>query len=181
MAVVTALGIFVAGGALFAFPPYQERRAIGAEVLDLEERIQDLGDLTGEVESLAKEFTALRRELDQDYKVIPEQPGIAEIMRKLSLTVDGATVLEQTFTAGGAGDAVIGAEYDEQAVRLSVEMDAGFDAVFALVRAAEKLDRLVRIGTVRLTAVREEGHGPTTLNASVGLDVIFEPSLVEGS
>jgi len=176
MAIVTAAGILLAGGAMFAFPPYKERHAIGAEIADLETRIQDLDGLTEEVQVLAEEYTDLRGGLEQDLKAIPGRPGVSEIMRKLSLPVDGMTVLDQTFTAGGAGDAVIGAEHAEQAVRVSVEMDATFEAVFALIHAAEKLDRLVRVGTVRLSAARDQDDSLPMLTASVGLDVIYKPS-----
>ena len=106
MAIVTAAGILLAGGAMFAFPPYKERHAIGAEIADLETRIQDLDGLTEEVQVLAEGYTDLRGGLEQDLKAIPGRPGVSEIMRKLSLPVDGMTVLDQTFTAGGAGDAL---------------------------------------------------------------------------
>jgi hypothetical protein len=105
---------------------------------------------------------------------------MASVIRKLSLPVDKVTVHDQTFTAGTATSAIPGhSEVTTMAMPLTVEMQATFDSVFAMVRAAESMSRLVRVSSVRVLCKREKDEEPPVLTASVGLEAIFEPEVAE--
>jgi Tfp pilus assembly protein PilO len=175
--------ILLLGGALLVWPNYRKTREIRQEIAELEEKISDLAGHTGTVERLADELAVARARVDSELKVIPKTADVAGLMRRLSLPVDGRTVLDQTFTAGNACDAAPGESFTERSMPLTVDMQARFDSVFALICAAERMDRLVRVSSVRLAAERSDA-GPTVpmLTASVGLEAIYDaPAVEEGS
>lgn len=180
IAVAGGLLVLLLGGALLVWPNYREARAIRQEVVELRGKISGLAGQTGKVEQLADELEAARRRVGEELKLVPETADVAGLMRKLSLPVDGRTVLDQTFTAGNPCDAVPGESFSERALPLTVDMEATFDSVFALICAAERMDRLVRISSVRVAAERP-GDGPDVpmLTASVGLEVVYDPPVVE--
>jgi len=172
--------VLVLGGVLLVWPNYREARAIRAEVVELRGKISGLAGQTGAVEQLADELEAARCRMAEELKLVPESPDVADLMRKLSLPVDGRTVLDQTFTAGKPCDAVLGEDFNERALPLTVDMEATFDSVFALICAAERMDRLVRVASVRMAAERPaDGPEVPMLTASVGLEVVYDPPAVE--
>jgi hypothetical protein len=176
LAIACAAGLLTSGGAALVWPAHKERRVILDEIHSLEGRLRDLDGLTRDVEDLGRELNVMQRRIEDDLKLIPDEPNVAQIMRKLSLPVDGDSVIDQTFTAGGSADAVIGSDYAEQAVAVTVDMKATFDSTFALIHATERIDRLVRVSSVHLTANREpDDPAVPTLSASIGLEVIYEP------
>lgn len=180
IAVAGGLLVLLLGGALLVWPNYREAHAIQQEVLELRGKIFGLAGQTGKVEQLADELEVVRRRVGEELKLVPEAADVAGLMRRLSLPVDGRTVLDQTFTAGNPCDAVPGEDLNERALPLTVDMEATFDSVFALICAAERMDRLVRISSVRVAAERP-GDGPDVpmLTASVGLEVVYDPPVVE--
>ena len=182
-AIVGGLAILLLGGALLVWPNYREARQIRQETAELRRKISDSAGHTGTVERLADELESARARVDRELKLIPDAPDVAGLMRKLSLPVDGRTVLDQTFTAGNACDAVLGESFSERSMPLTVDMQARFDSVFALICAAERMNRLVRISSVRLAADRSgAARGMPMLTASVGLEVIYDaPAVEEGS
>jgi Tfp pilus assembly protein PilO len=180
IAITGGLLVILLGGALLVWPSYRKAHAIRQEVVELREKISGLAGQTGKVEQLADELEAARRRVGEDLKFVPETADVAGLMRKLSLPVDGRTVLDQTFTAGNPCDAVLGEDFDERVLPLTVDMEATFDSVFALICAAERMDRLVRVSSVRVAAERP-GGGPEVpmLTASVGLEVVYDPPAAE--
>ena len=180
IALAGGLLVLLLGGALLVWPNYREARVIRQDVLELRGKISGLAGQTGKVEQLADELEAARHRVGEELKLIPETADVAGLMRKLSLPVDGRTVFDQTFTAGNPCDAVLGEDLNERVLPLTVDMQATFDSVFALICAAERMDRLVRISSVRVAAERPaDGPDVPTLTASVGLEVVYDPPVVE--
>ena len=174
VAVFLMFVIVVAGGAVFVVPTYRKASDARTKVANLREKVTGLSGQTEVVEQLAGEVAAVRTHVEEDLKTIPPTPDIAELMRKLSLPVDGVVVQDQTFTAGSPGEAVIGRETAAEAMPLTVEMLARFDSVFATIRAAEAMPRLVRVASVRLEAEGDGGRGDSPmLDASVRLEAIY--------
>jgi len=180
LAVVASLLTLVVGGGLLVWPNHRQTGEIGDEISLLEDKIAGLAAQTEEVERLAGEYSRLKRRIDEQLKAIPQSPDVAGLMRKLSLPVDGTTVMDQTFTAGSPGSAIVGEESAERAMPLTVDMKATFDSVLALIRAVESIDRLIRVASVRMVAERDETAAEAPLlTASVGLEVIYEPPIDE--
>ena len=190
-AAATALGLVVLGAWTLAHPAHLEAQTLRDEAAVLRTRITEVGDLTARRSARQRDRNEALVVAAREMKRIPVQPDIAGLMRRLSLPVDGDSVLDQTFTAGVPRPAIEPRESrtadttpqsEEQALPLTVELVSRFDAAFALVRSAERLSRLVRIRAIRLTVVESEGGrvdraaDPPMVTASVDLDVIYDPT-----
>ncbi len=181
MAIGAFLFIVLTGGVLLVWPNARETSAINDRIVELEQKIHDLTGPKKRVERLAEQVGAARRRIETDFKEIPTSPDMAGLIRQLSLPVDGVRVRDQTFTAGNASKAVPNQETSHAAMPLTVEMRGSFDATFDLLRAAEAMDRLVRITTVRVSTNREQQGDPDVpvLSATISLDAIFESASTE--
>jgi Tfp pilus assembly protein PilO len=183
MLAVSAAAVFVAAAAalLFIGPNYREasRDADRIEELTLKNTVMD--EKTRQVEQLARELSEARRIVDEDLKIIPEAPDAASLIRALSLPVDDSSVKSQTFTTGGPVEAVPGATEGPVALALplTVEIEARFDAVIAVVRAAERSRRLVRLSSLRLSCDRDRAGDADEpmVTATIGLDAIYLPQV----
>ena len=184
---------------LFIWPGYREAASVRGQVITLRAKIAGLGDEHQKVTELAEQVDQARRRITLEYKAIPDSPEVAELIRKLSLPVDGVTVMDQTFTAGAAEDLLTSRRGDDQgpaanaqesyrlsgiqpdstlkAMPLKVEMTATFDSIFALMRAAESMDRLMRIASLKVICKRDDHTSELApmLNATVGLEAVYEP------
>jgi Tfp pilus assembly protein PilO len=191
--------------ALFIWPNYRAARDCEIEVATLLTKIETLEVQARLLDQLQDELAQSHDRIENELKLIPESADLASLMRKLSLEVDRVSVLDQTFTAGSVTEAIAGRtdtspsgpatadatssrEADIQAMPLTVDMESRFDAVLALIRNAETLNRLVRITSVRISSKREsQSNGATAsgdspvLKASIGLEAIFQPASAHGS
>lgn len=189
---------------LFIWPNYSSAASSLREVQDLQSKMELLEGQVRAIETLESEVQRVQQHIDTSMKLIPEAPDIASVIRKLSQEVDRVTVVDQTFTAGTPCEALAGQgsvpgsssakaaaasarsasaashETAMQAMPLTVDMVASFDSMFALIRNAESLNRLVRVTSVRAalsTAKHDPVPGaPPLLKAAVGLEAIYLPS-----
>lgn len=176
MGVVALLAVVALTVGLFIWPNYREAARIQREISDLHNRIKGLESQAQVVDQLKAEVTIAQRRIASELKSIPQSPDVASLIRSLSQDVDRVSVVDQTFTAGSQCDAMTGEKLALQAMPLTVDMDATFESVFALIRNAESLERLVRVVSVRVLCKRDDKTmGPSILKASVGLEAIFEP------
>ncbi len=174
--VLLGVAIGAAGIGLFAWPNYRRDLEVRADIEELDEMIRQHTRHQSEEESLRDRVRDARLAADWQIKSIPGEPDVASLMRRLSLPVDQTVVFDQTFTAGSAASVLGEDPPREMLMPLTVDMEATFDSVFALLRSAEVLDRLVRISTVRLSADSSiERESTPILTASVGLEAIYLP------
>ena len=167
--------VVVVGGGLLVVPTYRQAGQCRAKTANLREKMAGLSGQTEALQELADAVSQMHARLDEDLKTVPTGPDIADLMRRLSLPVDGETVRDQTFTAGSAGEAVIGKESEARIMPLTIDMVARFDSVFALIQAAESMPRLVRVASVRLEADRAgESASDLFLIASIGLEAVYQ-------
>lgn len=180
-AVLGGVGAVLIGGALLVWPNMRAASAAEARIAELRKKIAFRDVHIERVEQLARELQVVRSQVDDDLRFVPESADVAQLMRVLSLPVDGRTVLDQTFTAGSSTSAVAGSDFSEMALPLTVEMQSTFDSAFALIGAAEHMDRLIRVSSVHLVAERTEGdrRQMPMLSASIGLEVIYDPPLTQ--
>ena len=92
----------------------------------------------------------------------------------MTLPVDNVTIRDQTFTAGQPKEAVPGAYFPVKTLPLTVDMVSRFDAVFALIRAAEAQDHLVRVSSVNIASSGDDEQEQPLVTASIRLDAVFE-------
>ncbi len=173
--------VLLIGGAAIVWPRYREAASLTAERHDLIERMDNISLHTEALAELTEDVSRVRQVVEQDLKDIPPSPGMHELMNRLSLTIDDETVLEQTFSAGQVSPAVHDDDdFSLMAMPVTVDMVGRFDAVFATIRAAEQMPRLVRVTSVRLSLPREyrdreSGPDEPLVQAEIGLEAVFEP------
>jgi Tfp pilus assembly protein PilO len=175
LAVGGMVALLVVGVAFLAWPAYRDALQIRSQTQQLLEKSQRLQGDTRVVTRLAERVRNLRTHVERDLKVIPDEPRIAEMMRRLSLPVDGITVRDQTFAAGSPKPASTQHEVPFNAVPVTVELDASFDAIFSLLRATESTPQLIRVHSVHIERSAEEGKSQVPsdwLHATLSLEAI---------
>ncbi len=181
IAVAGLVVIVLLGGAVLVWPSNREAGVLTEQIARLQKKITALSIRNKQVAQLDREVKEAARRRDAQCKRIPTSPQIADLIGRLSQEVDGVTVRDQRFTAGEPYAATIGVESAVRAAPLTVDMVARFDSVFALIRAVETMDRLVRVALVRLHRPREADDtedGPLVA-ATIRLEVVFEPLQVK--
>ena len=176
-AILLAVCVLLIGG-LFIYPNYRKAASIRTQVRELQRKMDGLDGQTQEVEKLARDVRAQRIRMEAEQKVIPTTPDMSNLMQKLSQPVDYINVIAQNLTTGSAADAIVNAPDDcgVKAMPLTVDMDASFESVFALVRSAESVRRLVRVASVRITCKRDEKNPDNAIvKATIGLEAIYDP------
>ena len=63
---------------------------------------------------------------------------------------------------------------------LTVDMEARFDSIFALLRAAESMDRLLRVSSVKIACERRVAGVQPLAKASIVLEAVYEPTEEDG-
>ena len=177
-AALTIAFAFAGGAAVLVWPGHRRVAEVETRLDALAEMVESLDRRSVEVERLTTEVEAVETRLRTELRDIPDRPDAAALIRRLSMPRDDVTVLDQSFLTSGPAPAVPGGSLRTKAMPVTVEMKATFDSVFALMRSAESMPRLVRVASVRLTAERakEQGHGRLPfVVARVELDAIFEP------
>lgn len=183
IAVAGLVVIVLLGGAVLVWPNNREAGVVTEQIARLQKKITALSIRNKQVAQLDREVKEAARRRDAQCKRIPTSPQIADLIGRLSQEVDGVTVRDQRFTAGEPYDATIGLGSTVRAAPLTIDMVARFDSVFALIRAVETMDRLVRVALVRFHRPREANDtedGPLVA-ATIRLEVIFEPLQVKGT
>ncbi len=176
LALVGLVILAAVGAALLVWPNYQKAREIDEEIARLHEEIKVVSIRNQALARLARKVNRATELRDAECKRIPPSPEIAQLVEFLSREIDGRGVRDQRSTAGDPVSAVIGEQVGVLATPLTVDMEATFDSVFRLIRAAETTDRLIRVGRVRIYRDRDEKtDGSPFVQASVGLELVYEP------
>lgn len=176
IAILMLVLIVGVGGLLLVWPVYRESAGIDLQVQVLNKKAEQDDVQAEEIAKLTTSIETLNHQIDTGLKIIPESSDIAGLMRALSLPVDDVHVRDQTFTAGPAREAVVGTNLTTRVQPLTVELESRFDAVFALMRAAESMDRLLRISSVKIACDRRLDEDQPFARASIVLEVVFNPS-----
>ncbi|MHC4128287.1 MAG: type 4a pilus biogenesis protein PilO [Planctomycetota bacterium] len=175
MAVLALIAVVGLGGLLLAWPAYREAAALDRQTEELRAKGERYDLQAQQIAQLSAALEEATRRVDTGLKPIPETPDVAGLMRVLSLAVDGSNVRDQMFDAGDSKDAAFGSELTTQVTPLTIDMEARFDAVFALLRTAESMDRLLRVSTVQVVCNRvDEDEEPFT-KATVVLEAVYNP------
>lgn len=174
--VVAILGL---GGALLVWPNWRETGRVVRHTAALEQRIEELSDRREMLVELREQVRTVQHTLDEELHAIPVQPDHAQLIRRLSMPMDGFRVIDQTFTRGRGADAVPGRPGLGQVMPLTVDMTATFDAIFELIVRAEQSESLVRVSSVRLACEREEDLELPIVQASIVLEAVFEAEFDE--
>jgi hypothetical protein len=178
-------GIAVATIVVFARPAQLEAQRLDAETEALLAKARGLETLERTLAEAKADASAWRARAERELREVPDEPGQALLMQALRPDAADAThathsTVDQTFTA--AKPVACGPAFPKgwSALPVTVTVEGGFPAVYSLLRAAEGLDRLVRVVRVEVDAPRPEGKEDRTeaVSARIELDAIFrDPSL----
>lgn len=180
MAILAMIAVVGPGGLLLAWPAYREAARLNSRA----DEIRAKGERS---ELQARQIAQLSTSLDGaiEYvatrlRKVPDSADIAGLMRVLSVEVDGTSVRDQMFDAGDPKDAAPGSDLPTRVTPLTVDLDARFDSVFALLRAAESMDRLVRVASVKIVCDRAQDDDQPYTKATIVLEAVYEPAPTDG-
>ena len=175
IAILAVVIVVTVGGLLLVWPSYREAKALNHQAALLRTKGEGYSIQSEVIDRLTADLDEMTRRVETQHKVIPESADIAGLMRVLSMPVDGVTIRDQTFTTGQPKEAVVGGDLTAMATPLTIDMVARFDSIFALIQAAESLDRLLRVESLNIVCEHPEGEDELFVSASVSLDVIYDP------
>ncbi len=175
IAILAVVIVVTVGGLLLVWPSYREAKALNHQAAVLRNKGEAYSIQIEVIDRLTADLDEMTRRVETQHKVIPESADIAGLMRVLSMPVDGVTIRDQTFTTGQPKEAVVGGDLTAKATPLTIDMVARFDSIFALIQAAESLDRLLRVESLNIVCEHPEGEDELFVSASVSLDVIYDP------
>jgi Tfp pilus assembly protein PilO len=173
---ILALAVVVGlGGLLLAWPAYRQAAALNRQTGELRAKGERYDLQAAEIAQLSADLDEAKQRVDTRLKLIPDTPDIAGLMRVLSLAVDGSNVRDQMFDAGDPKDAAPGSDHSAQVTPLTIDLEARFDAVFALLRAAESMDRLLRVSSLRVVCNRPNDGDDAFTKTTVVLEAVYAP------
>lgn len=178
--IMVAIGLFLAvlvlGGMTLVLPNAREVRDIRDRMANLQIRSEGVEQTAVMVEQLSRMMTDATRMIDSELKQIPEEPGIASMIRRLSLAIDGVTVLDQTFNVGTTAEPLPTTHPTIRAVPVTMEMKSTFESIDAVLRSIETMDRLVRLRSIRIRTVedRVNHHGEPIIETALVVESVYE-------
>lgn len=158
----------------FIVPNYNVALHASSEAEVLEARIEQLQRRQAEVEQMYSDFKAMEARVKDECKQVPSTPDMAQIVKALSMEVDGRRVLDQSFTAGP----ISSQSTQENAFEiqpLAVTLHADFDSIFSVMQQVDSMKRLVQVSSVRMS--RREADADETapvLEAAIGLHAYYD-------
>lgn len=159
--------------AFFTWPNYARAGQLSDQAAELDRKIGHLHDVEEDLQRGETMLAELQSVQASACRHIPDRPEVASLMNRLSMGVDGQTVLDQTFTVRGRGTLTEGARFE--VLPLVVELETTFENVYDIVHRVEGLDRLVRVTSIRMSSRDAQFEQMTpTLHAAIGLDVVYE-------
>ena len=173
-AILSLLAVVGLGSVLLVWPAYREASRHNSRTSLLHHKGENYDLQARRIATLTRQVDQMTRRVETDLKRIPETPDIADLMRRLSMPVDGIHVHDQTFTAGDPREAIPGGDLSVLVQPLTVEMVARFDAIFTLMRRAESMDRLLRVSQISI-AVDRTNTQDTVAIATIVLESVFDP------
>lgn len=177
-AIAGTMVLLVLGSAFLVWPNYRHARSVKRQINELNAKIGRFELDVQAVEKLAQDADAAHSRVQNECKSVPTSADIADVMRRLSMSPDGVTVKDQTFTAGTPASALTGNQDKDTvlAMPLTVDMKANFESIFDLLLRAESMQRLLRVTTIRIGWDQEDTSVESSLlSASIGLEAVYVP------
>ena len=166
---LTALFVFS-----FIAPNYNVASHASSESNILDGRIEQLQLRKVEVEKMRLDLKSMKSKIEEKCKLVPSTSDMSQIVKALSLEVDGHHVLDQSFTAGLiTGHPKMNNVFEAQP--LAVTLNADFESIFTVIQNVESMNRLVQISSIRIS--RDESAVDETtplLEASMGLNAMYD-------
>jgi len=180
MAVLAALLVVGLGGLLLVWPSYRELAEINRQTEVLRDKGENHHVQVRSIANLKTELDRTRDQIASELKLIPDSPDVADVMRILSKPLDGVHVHDQTFRSGNTREAVPGGDVSVRVQPLTVEIEGRFGAIFDLIVAVESMQRLVRIGSLRVECDhRPDNYDWRVAKATIVLEAVYNDAFGE--
>lgn len=174
---VLAMGLVLLGLGGFGLvvrPAYVSARALDADIEAKREELSRPGSGPEAIERLARDLSALRSLGSERMTPIPEESGVATLVRGLSESFDALGLKDREISTGAAKSLD-----DASCMPMTVAVQGPFPAIYAALTGIESLDRLVRVQRLRIS-VDGKGGAHTVdrsgrVRADIQLDVFFAP------
>jgi len=156
----------------FIWPNYSRSSEVSAQIHSLEGKIGLLEDARVNLETQTnaiRELDAIRASRCRD---VPLSPQVAQLVRALSLEVDGDRVADQTFQVSGRRENVDG-EGRYEGLSMVVELEAEFDQICSVIDRCAGYSDLVRVTGLEIGITGHKGS-TNRLKASVAIDAIYQ-------
>ncbi|MEE2907100.1 MAG: hypothetical protein VX527_04625 [Planctomycetota bacterium] len=156
----------------FIWPNYSRSTQIASQIEALESKIGRLDDARIRLETQTQAIRELDAIRVARCREVPQDAQVAELVRALSLEVDGVHVTDQTFTVSGRRENVDGEDRFE-GLSMVVDLEADFEHICSVIdRCATHAD-LVRVTGLDIGKARGE-LTPDRLQASISIDAIYQ-------
>ncbi|MFM9956547.1 MAG: type 4a pilus biogenesis protein PilO [Phycisphaerales bacterium] len=174
---LTLLGF--CGFALVVRPAHVDARALDADIELKKAELLRPGSGPEAIEKLARDLGALRALGSERMTPIPQESGVAGLVRELSESFDRLGLKDREISTGAAK-----VLEDASCLPMSITVQGPFPAIYEALAGIESLDRLVRVQRLRVAHdARAGGGGAATgtvnrsgrVRADIQLDVFFAP------
>jgi len=167
------LGVVVLVSVLaFIWPNYRRASEVSVEIQSLESKIGRLEDAKESLEIQTAAVNDLRFRQAEQCRDVPEDARVAELVRALSLDVDGVQVADQTFSVSGRRENVDGnGRFD--GLSMVVELKADFERICSVIDRCSTMRHLVRVTGLDLSLDSKQS-GSEQLSASISIDAIYQ-------
>ncbi|MBG79576.1 MAG: hypothetical protein CMJ39_02555 [Phycisphaerae bacterium] len=167
LAVVVLVSVFG-----FIWPNYRRASEVSLEIHSLEGKIGRLEDAKESLQIQTAAVSELQARQAQECRDVPVDARVAELVRALSLDVDGVQVADQTFAVSGRRENVDGnGRFD--GLSMVVELQADFDRICSVIDRCATMRHLVRVTGLDLALDARE-PGSEQLTASISIDAIYQ-------
>lgn len=142
-------------------------RPLHLRAATIESETSRLREMVAEETVPAAELASVAGEADRRGRMIERErvgslpvgpPDLAGVIRRLSLTIDGVRVMDQTFTARRPVSAGIGAPESWRSCPIQVELVADWTSIRDFLELVDDLPTPVRTTNFRLERLESEGN-----------------------
>jgi len=167
LGVVVLVSVFA-----FIWPNYQRASEVSLEIQSLEGKIGRLEDAKESLQIETVAVSELQARQAAQCREVPVDARVAELVRALSLDVDGVKVSDQTFAVSGRRENVDGnGRFD--GLSMVVELQADFEQICSVIDRCATMRHLVRVTGLDL-ALDAKQPGTGQLAASISIDAIYQ-------
>jgi len=165
------LGLALVGGGLAIWPGASSISSLREESSRLRQRIERGGDGAAELRRLEQRLVEIKEEADERLRSIPDESGVADLIRQLSGLLGTLSIEEREVTTGApsAGERA-------SSMPMTVSLRSGFLSVYDVIRWVESLPRLVRVQRIRVDSASREPTPDATVEAEILLEVFYAPA-----
>jgi len=174
-ALAAGLALVMLGGfGLLVRPAHVSARDLEADIESKRAELSRPGSGPEAIEKLARDLKALRDLGSERMTPIPQESGVAALVKGLSESFDGLGLKDREISTGAA-------KHLEEAscLPMTITVQGPFPEIYRALAGIESLDRLVRVQRLRIAhearAIAGSVDRSGRVRADIQLDVFFAP------